>query len=192
MMSNIPAETVDTILGGALTIAQPANGYRFSIDSILLARFADIRPRDRVLELGAGSGVISIAIAATRHPRAVIALELQPALVELIARNAALNGCLHLTALRADLRRRTISTLVSGSTCAAARFPRSSPAPSTPSSPTRPIAPLPPAASALTLRAAPPATRVPPPSRPLSALPAAIAKKGAAPLSFLQPPAPPS
>jgi tRNA1Val (adenine37-N6)-methyltransferase len=115
MTSNIPAETVDTILGGALTIVQPANGYRFSIDSILLARFAAIRPRDRVLELGAGCGVISIAIAATRHPRAVVALELQPALVELIARNTALNGCHHLTALGADVRRRTIPTLIPGS-----------------------------------------------------------------------------
>jgi tRNA1Val (adenine37-N6)-methyltransferase len=115
MTSNIPAETVDTILGGTLTIVQPANGYRFSIDSILLARFADIRPRDRILELGAGCGVISVAIAATRHPRAVIALELQPALVELIARNAELNGCHHLNALRADLRRRSIPTLAAGS-----------------------------------------------------------------------------
>src|ERR1700678_4193490 len=114
MTSINPEETVDTILGGVLTIMQPANGYRFSIDSILLARFADIRPRDRVLELGAGCGVISIAIAAARHPRAIVALELQPALVELIVRNAELNGCHHLTALRADLRRPSIPTLIHG------------------------------------------------------------------------------
>src|ERR1700749_5143470 len=63
------AETIDTILGGALAIRQPENGYRFRLDSILLARFASVRPRDRVLELGAGGGVISIVIAAPRHPK---------------------------------------------------------------------------------------------------------------------------
>ncbi|HUN58575.1 MAG TPA: methyltransferase, partial [Candidatus Binataceae bacterium] len=115
MTSNNPGETVDTILGGTLTIVQPANGYRFAIDSILLARFADVRPRDRVLELGAGCGVISIAIAATRAPRQIVALELQPKLVELITRNAALNNCDNLTAIQADLRRRTIRGLKAGS-----------------------------------------------------------------------------
>jgi tRNA1Val (adenine37-N6)-methyltransferase len=115
MTSNNPAETVDTILGGAVTIVQPANGYRFAIDSILLARFAGVRPRDCVLELGAGCGVISIAIAAMRHPRTIAALELQPALVELITRNAALNRCDHLIALQGDLRRRTIPGLEPGS-----------------------------------------------------------------------------
>jgi tRNA1Val (adenine37-N6)-methyltransferase len=115
MTSNIPAETVDTILGGALTIVQPANGYRFAIDSILLAHFADVRPRDRVLELGAGCGVISVTIAAIRHPHQIVALEIQRDLVELIARNARLNNCHHLTALQADLRRRPIPALEAGS-----------------------------------------------------------------------------
>ena len=39
-------ETLDTILGGALTVVQPRNGYRFSVDSILLARFTSARSRD--------------------------------------------------------------------------------------------------------------------------------------------------
>jgi hypothetical protein len=111
------SETTDTILGGALTIAQPANGYRFSMDSILLARFADVRPRDRALELGAGCGVISILIAAARHPKEIVALERQPHLAELVARNAALNHCANLAVTTADY--------------AAVRFPASSRVPST-------------------------------------------------------------
>src|ERR1700704_6101601 len=51
-------ETRDSILGGALTIIQPVTGYRFAIDSILLADFARPRRQDRVLELGCGCGVI--------------------------------------------------------------------------------------------------------------------------------------
>ena len=80
MTINGRSETLDTILGGALSIVQPFSGYRFSIDSILLGRFARPRARDRVLELGAGCGVISIMLAAFYQPREVVALELQPEL----------------------------------------------------------------------------------------------------------------
>lgn len=97
-------QTVNSILGGTLTIVQPACGYRFAIDSILLARFARPRQRERVLELGAGCGVVSIILAALHHPRMVAAAELQPRLAALITHNAALNGTAAVTAICADLR----------------------------------------------------------------------------------------
>jgi tRNA1Val (adenine37-N6)-methyltransferase len=105
------AQTVDTILGGALTIVQPACGYRFAIDSILLARFARPRQRARILELGAGCGVVSIMIAALHHPSEISAIELQPRLAAMIAQNAALNRTAAVTAICADIRR-TIVGLV--------------------------------------------------------------------------------
>jgi tRNA1Val (adenine37-N6)-methyltransferase len=99
------AETVDSILGGAVTIVQPASGYRFAIDSILLARFVRPRHRDRILELGAGCGVVSIVLAALHHPSEITAVELQPRLAGLIAHNAALNGATAVTAICSDIRR---------------------------------------------------------------------------------------
>jgi tRNA1Val (adenine37-N6)-methyltransferase len=99
------AQTADSILGGALTIVQPARGYRFAIDSILLARFARPRHRAQVLELGAGCGVISMMIAALHQPTQVVAVELQPQLAAVIAHNAALNRILAVTAVCADVRR---------------------------------------------------------------------------------------
>lgn len=97
-------ETRDTILGGALTVVQPRDGYRFSVDAILLARFATARSRDRVLELGAGCGVISIVIAAIARPRETIALEIQPRMARLVARNARDNGFSNLHCRCADIR----------------------------------------------------------------------------------------
>jgi tRNA1Val (adenine37-N6)-methyltransferase len=97
-------ETLDTILGGALTVVQPRDGYRFSVDSILLARFATARSRDRVLELGGGCGVISLVIAATARPRETIALEIQPRMAQLAARNARDNGFPNLHCMCADIR----------------------------------------------------------------------------------------
>jgi tRNA1(Val) A37 N6-methylase TrmN6 len=97
-------ETLDTILGGALTVVQPRDGYRFSVDAILLARFATARSRDRVLELGGGCGVISMVIAATARPRETIALEIQPRMAQLAARNARDNGFPNLHCMCADIR----------------------------------------------------------------------------------------
>jgi tRNA1(Val) A37 N6-methylase TrmN6 len=90
-MKSDRAETLDKILGGALSLVQPANGYRFAVDSVLLARFARPQPRARVLELGAGCGVVSIMVAALYQPARVVAVELQPQMAGLIAHNAALN-----------------------------------------------------------------------------------------------------
>src|SRR5260370_32893201 len=84
-------ETQDTILDGSITLIQPKHGYRFSIEAILLGRFARANTRDRVLELGAGCGVISIMMATLYHLREVVAIEIQPPLADMIARSAATN-----------------------------------------------------------------------------------------------------
>ncbi|MFI5353391.1 MAG: tRNA1(Val) (adenine(37)-N6)-methyltransferase [Candidatus Binatales bacterium] len=105
------SETLDSILGGRLRILQPRDGYRFSVDAILLGRFARARRRDRVLELGAGCGVVSMMLAALYGAREVVALEIQPAMAALIARNAGLNALAQISAVCADLREPTIASL---------------------------------------------------------------------------------
>src|SRR5271155_1135707 len=104
-------ETRDTILDGSITLIQPRHGYRFSLEAILLGRFARATSRDRVLELGAGCGVVSITMASLYKPREVVALEIQPTLAEMIARNAALNGFDSVHVLCADLRHKKIAGL---------------------------------------------------------------------------------
>jgi tRNA1Val (adenine37-N6)-methyltransferase len=109
MMETSLELTRDTILGGALTLDQPKGGYRFSLDSILLARFASVRRRDRVLELGAGCGVVAITIATLFHPREVVAIEIQPALARLVESNAVMNSASNVRAICADIRARKIA-----------------------------------------------------------------------------------
>jgi tRNA1Val (adenine37-N6)-methyltransferase len=60
-------ETIDGILQGKLSIIQRRTGYRFSIDALLLAHFVAPRKYDRIVELGAGSGVVALALAML-HP----------------------------------------------------------------------------------------------------------------------------
>jgi tRNA1Val (adenine37-N6)-methyltransferase len=109
------SETTDSILNGALTLVQLRNGYRFSIDSILLGRFVRVRKRDRVLELGAGCGVISVMIAALWLPSEVVAVEIQPDVAAIAERNAALNQLDSIRVISADLRARRIEGLAPAS-----------------------------------------------------------------------------
>lgn len=104
-------ETVDSILGGRLKLIQPRHGYRFSVEAILLGRFARCRPSERVLELGAGCGVVSVLVAKLYKLSAVIAVELQPDQAAFIERNAALNKLDVVSAVCADLRSRKIPHL---------------------------------------------------------------------------------
>ncbi len=85
---------------------QPKHGYRFSVEAILLGRFVRASTRERVLELGAGCGVISLMLASIYRPREVVAIEIQPNLAEMIARNAAINDLKSVRAICADLRQK--------------------------------------------------------------------------------------
>ena len=107
--SSYENETRDTILDGRITLIQPRHGYRFSVEAILLGRFARARTRERVLELGAGCGVVSIMMAALYRPREAVAIEIQPPLAAMIGRNAAINGLDSVNAVCADLRQRRIA-----------------------------------------------------------------------------------
>jgi tRNA1Val (adenine37-N6)-methyltransferase len=102
--------TQDGIFSRAVTLWQPARGYRFSVDAVLLGLFA--RPyaaRAHVADLGAGVGVVGLALAfpdpAVEAPLSLTGIELQPRLAALARRNYAENRPTAPASLReADLR----------------------------------------------------------------------------------------
>ncbi len=85
-------ETLDSLFGGRLSLLQPRRGYRFSIDAPILAHFAAPGLREPVVDLGAGSGVISLILAFKFGLGRITAIELQPRLAGLARRNVAANG----------------------------------------------------------------------------------------------------
>lgn len=103
--------TRDSLFSGRLQCLQHSKGYRFSVDSLLLAHFIAPKPGDRILDLCAGCGVVSL-ILAYRWPRiSVTALEFQPQLTELLRRNVELNNYAErISVIKGDCRE--ISTLV--------------------------------------------------------------------------------
>ncbi len=84
-------ETLDRLFNGRLKVLQPAKGYRFSVDALLLAAFFQERPTDHVLEIGPGSGIISLVLALRTDTLQVTGIEIQEDLAELARRNVAMN-----------------------------------------------------------------------------------------------------
>ncbi|MCL5808215.1 MAG: SAM-dependent methyltransferase, partial [Deltaproteobacteria bacterium] len=81
MDKDVPAvesdEKVDSILDGRLRIIQKKTGYRFSLDALLLAYFAGLNEGEDLIDLGTGSGIIALILAA-RYPRLrVLGIEIQ-------------------------------------------------------------------------------------------------------------------
>ena len=74
-----------------LDISQPDTGYRFSVDSLLLADFCNPPRRASVLDLGTGCGVIALVIARKFLDTEITAVEIQKELVELARQNVIRN-----------------------------------------------------------------------------------------------------
>jgi len=98
-------ERLDDLQRGGLRILQKVHGFRFGTDAVLLAHFAGVRPGDRVVDLGTGTGILPLLMSARRPDAAFTAVELQPDMAEMAARSVALNRLEERIAVReADLR----------------------------------------------------------------------------------------
>lgn len=81
-----------TLFGGKVTVWQPMKGYRFAMDSLVLAAFTHPNPGDKVLELGIGVGAASLALA-YQHPDIIIhGVEVQDNILPITHKNIEANG----------------------------------------------------------------------------------------------------
>ncbi len=85
-------ETIDEILCGRLKIRQCRTGYRFNLDSLILAHFVTCRAQSVNLDLGCGNGILALVLAARFAQSRWRGLELQEGLGALARRNVVENG----------------------------------------------------------------------------------------------------
>lgn len=90
MLNN--GERLEDLYCNGLKIIQNANGYCFTSDSVILANYVKAKKSDKIVELCAGGGVISILLSAKTPFNKIIAVELQAGLAELAKRNVELNN----------------------------------------------------------------------------------------------------
>lgn len=68
--------TTDDLQNGYY-IYQPADGFRFGVDAVLLSEFSRIKPGENILDMGTGTGIIPILLAAKTKGRHFTGLEIQ-------------------------------------------------------------------------------------------------------------------
>ena len=93
-------ERIDDLQRGGLRVIQRADAFRFGTDAVLLADFAAVRPRERVCDLGTGTGIIPLLLYGRRNDITVDAVEIQPDMAQMAARSIQLNDleeqiCVH-------------------------------------------------------------------------------------------------
>lgn len=82
--------TLDSIRD--IKLYQSKNGYRFSVDALLLYSFVHMPLAQKIADLGAGSGIIGLLLA-KKYPSADVSLfELQDRLVTVAEKNIVLNS----------------------------------------------------------------------------------------------------
>ena len=98
---------METTLDGIrdIKVYQNKDGYRFSVDAVLLYTFADMRYARNIADLGTGSGIIGLLLA-RKYPKASVSLvELQESLYGLALKNIEINGLNgRVTAVLADIK----------------------------------------------------------------------------------------
>jgi tRNA1Val (adenine37-N6)-methyltransferase len=100
-----PNETLDDLLINELKIIQKNKGFRFTLDSVLLAHFATIKEGDRVVDLGTGTGIIPLILSTRSSKLNIYGVEIQEEIVEMACRSVRLNGLEDkITIIQADIK----------------------------------------------------------------------------------------
>ena len=83
-------EQLDDLQNGYYII-QAEGAFRFGMDAVLLSGFARVKPGERVLDMGTGTGIIPILLSAKTKGRSFTGLEIQPRSADMAERSVAYN-----------------------------------------------------------------------------------------------------
>lgn len=85
-------ERLDDLQYKGLKIIQKKDGFCFGVDAVLLSNFAGVRKGARVIDIGTGTGIIAILLAAKTQAREVVGIDIQRDVADMAARSVRLNN----------------------------------------------------------------------------------------------------
>ena len=84
-------EKLEDLLHGKLKILQKEEGYRFSVDPLLLTDFIKINEDDKIIDLGTGSGVMPLILTDKADAKNIIGIDIQEEIVDMARRSVKYN-----------------------------------------------------------------------------------------------------
>lgn len=87
--------TEDRLLNGRVIIYQPAEGYRVAVDPVLLAAAVPAEPGQSILDLGVGTGAISLCLQARVGKCQIKGIDTNTTYLELAQKSVSRNGWDH-------------------------------------------------------------------------------------------------
>lgn len=85
-------ERIDDLQRNHLRIIQKTDGFCFGMDAVLLSGFAAVKPGERILDLGTGTGIIPILLSAKTEGEHFTGLEIQEEIAGMAKRSVSMNG----------------------------------------------------------------------------------------------------
>lgn len=85
-------ERIDELHRNGYRIIQRENAFCFGMDAVLLSGFAAVKPGEKALDLGTGTGIIPILLEAKTEGKHFTGLEIQEEMAEMASRSVKLNG----------------------------------------------------------------------------------------------------
>lgn len=84
-------EVIDDLEFEDLKIIQNQKWFKYGIDSVLLSNFAKIKKNAKVLDIGTGTGIISILLAKKTNAKEIVGIEVQSEVADMAERSVSLN-----------------------------------------------------------------------------------------------------
>lgn len=88
----LPGERIDDLQRNNLQIIQNEEKFCFGMDAVLLSGFVRVKPGERVLDLGTGTGIIPLLLSAKTQAEHLTALEIQEESADMARRSVAMNN----------------------------------------------------------------------------------------------------
>lgn len=97
-------ESVDDLQLKDLFLIQKLDGFKFGVDAVLLADFANVKSKHRVIDMCTGTGIIPFLVYGKYSPKSILGLEIQEDMVEMANRSVKINSVDNISFINGDLK----------------------------------------------------------------------------------------